>query len=251
MSNKSRRNTAGVSLSILFALSLAHFFNDMYQSIVSAVYPIIKDNLGLNFKQIGLVALVYQICASVFQPVFGIFFDKRPSVWYLSLGTMSTLTGLLIFAFAGSLPWVVLAVMFVGLGSSIIHPEASRLTHYASGGQHGLGQSIFQVGGNFGSSIGPLLAALIIAPFGQKYIAVFAGIAVISIITKTPIVRWYRERINQYNASSAEKEVIHRVRLSKKKNLLVAGNSFDTYFFQICLHCQPYQLLYILSDRKI
>lgn len=203
------------SMNILFVLSLAHLLNDMLQSVVSASYPVIRDNLSLTFGQIGIIALVYQICASVFQPAFGVLFDKKPSPWYLSLGTSSTLVGLVILAFAHSLLMVVIAVAFVGLGSSIIHPEASRLTHYASGGKHGLAQSIFQVGGNFGGSIGPLLAALIIAPYGQQYMLVFAGIAVISILTKRPITKWYSERIKTLKAKNGPKEVIHRVRLTK------------------------------------
>lgn len=174
-------------MAVLFALSLAHFFNDMFQSVVSAVYPVIRDNLGLSFGQIGLIALAYQICASVFQPVFGVVFDRKPNPWYLTMGTTSTMIGLVLLAYSGSLWMVLTAVCFVGLGSSIIHPEASKLTHFASGGKHGLAQSIFQVGGNFGSSIGPLLAAWIIAPYGQKYIVVFAFIAIISILTKRPI----------------------------------------------------------------
>ncbi|NDV83873.1 MFS transporter [Bacteroides sp. 51] len=203
------------SMNILFALSLAHLLNDMLQSVVSASYPVIRDNLSLTFSQIGIIALVYQICASVFQPAFGVLFDKKPKPWYLSLGTSSTLIGLLILAFAHSVYMVMVAVAFVGLGSSIIHPEASRLTHYASGGKHGLAQSIFQVGGNFGGSIGPLLAALIIAPYGQEYMVVFAGIAVISILTKRPITKWYAERIKTLKSRNAPKEVIHRVRLTK------------------------------------
>ena len=203
------------SMNILFALSLAHLLNDMLQSVVSASYPVIKDNLSLTFGQVGIIAFVYQICASVFQPAFGVLFDKKPSPWYLSLGTSSTLVGLLILAFAHSVYMVMVAVAFVGLGSSIIHPEASRLTHYASGGKHGLAQSIFQVGGNFGGSIGPLLAALIIAPYGQEYMVVFAGIAVISILTKRPITKWYAERIKTLKSRTASKEVIHRVRLTK------------------------------------
>ena len=204
-------------MGILFALSLTHLFNDLLQSVVSAVYPILRDNLMLTFGQIGLITLVYQICASVFQPLFGVLFDKRQSPYYLMIGTTSTMIGLLILAWSGSLAWVILAVSFVGLGSSIIHPEASRLTHFASGGKHGLAQSIFQVGGNFGSSIGPLLAAAIVAPYGQRYIAVFAGIALISLLTKRPIVKWYKERISSFNPTERAKEVIHRVRLSKKK----------------------------------
>lgn len=205
------------SMKILFALSLAHLLNDMLQSVVSASYPVIKDNLSLTFGQIGIIIFIYQICASVFQPVFGVLFDKKPRPWYLSLGSTSTLIGLLILAFAPSVYMVAIAVSFIGLGSSIIHPEASRLTHFASGGRHGLAQSIFQVGGNFGGSIGPLLAAFIIAPYGQKYMAVFAGIAVLSILSKRPIINWYTERIRMLKVKDISKEAIHKVNLSKNQ----------------------------------
>jgi FSR family fosmidomycin resistance protein-like MFS transporter len=204
-------------MNILFALSLAHLLNDMFQSVVSASYPIIKENLSLTFGQIGIIAFIYQICASVFQPAFGVLFDNRPKTWYLSLGSSLTLIGLLILAFASSIYLVVVAVAFIGLASSIIHPEASRLTHYASGGRHGLAQSIFQVGGNFGGSIGPLLAAFIIAPYGQKYMVVFAGMAVFSIWSKRPITRWYTERIRMSKTRNAAKGMIHKVRLSKNQ----------------------------------
>lgn len=210
-------SSAQTSMHILFALSLAHMLNDMLQSVVSASYPVIKDNLSLTFGQIGIIAFIYQICASVFQPAFGVLFDKKPKPWYLSMGTSSTLIGLLILAFASSIYVVAIAVAFIGLGSSIIHPEASRLTHHASGGRHGLAQSIFQVGGNFGGSIGPLLAALIIAPYGQPYMVVFAGIAVISILTKRPITKWYAERIRTSKTKNISKGVIHRVRLTKRQ----------------------------------
>ncbi|MDR0572978.1 MAG: MFS transporter [Tannerella sp.] len=203
------------SMNILLALSLTHMLNDMLQSVVSAGYPVIKDNLHLTFGQIGIIAFVYQICASVFQPAFGVLFDNKPKPWYLSLGSSSTLVGLLILAFAHSVYTVAVAVAFIGLGSSIIHPEASRLTHYASGDKHGLAQSIFQVGGNFGGSMGPLLAALIIAPYGQKYMVVFAGIAILSILSKRPITKWYTERIRILKTKDAPKETIHRVRLTK------------------------------------
>jgi FSR family fosmidomycin resistance protein-like MFS transporter len=214
---KNSSSTGGTSISILLYLSLAHLFNDAFQSTVSAVYPVIKDNLSLTFGQIGLIVLVYQLCASVFQPIFGVLFDKHPKAWYLSAGTTSTMVGLLMLAFAGSIYWVMGAVAFIGLGSSVIHPEASRLTHFASGGRHGLAQSIFQVGGNFGGSIGPLLAAAIVAPYGQRYIAVFAGISIISLLTKSPIIRWYRKKIQLMRSGTVKKTVIHRVRLSKKK----------------------------------
>jgi FSR family fosmidomycin resistance protein-like MFS transporter len=207
---------AGTSISILLYLSLAHFFNDTFQSLVSAVYPIIKDNLSLTFGQIGLIMFVYQLCASVFQPIFGIVFDKHPKPWYLSAGTTSTMIGLLILAFSNSIYPVIVAVAFIGLGSSVIHPEASRLTHLASGGRHGLAQSIFQVGGNFGGSIGPLLAAAIIAPFGQRYLVVFVGLAVISFLTKRPIIKWHKATISSH-VQTVKQAVIRRVNLSKKK----------------------------------
>ncbi|MDR2918506.1 MAG: MFS transporter [Tannerella sp.] len=184
-----------LQIGILLSLSLAHFLNDTFQSIISAVYPVLKDNLLLSFTQIGLITLVYQICASVFQPVFGILFDKKPSPWYLIIGTTSTCIGLFFLAYANTLFLVLISVAFVGLGSSILHPEASRLTHLASGGKHGLAQSIFQVGGNFGSSLGPLLAALIITPYGQHFIVYFAIAGFIAIILKYPIFTWYNKRI--------------------------------------------------------
>lgn len=213
-----RQNTSGqTALGILFSLSLAHLCNDAFQSIIPAVYPLLKENMALTFAQIGLITLVYQICASVFQPVFGVLFDKRPSVWYLPVGTLFTATGLLVLAYAGSLEQIILAVTFVGLGSSVIHPEASRLTHFASGGKHGLAQSIFQVGGNLGTSIGPLLAALIIAPYGQKYIAVFAGMALLTVLLKRPITRWYREKISERLRGGVQHVELPVIRLSKGK----------------------------------
>jgi FSR family fosmidomycin resistance protein-like MFS transporter len=171
---------------------LTHFFNDAFQSLVSASYPVIKDELSLSFGEIGIIALAYQICASVFQPAFGLLFDRAPRSWYLVAGSASTMIGLLALSLAGSLYSLMLSVAFVGLGSSIIHPEASRLTHLASGGRRGLAQSIFQVGGNLGGAIGPLLAAAIIATRGQRYIAIFAGVAVIAMLTKRTIIRWQR-----------------------------------------------------------
>ncbi len=208
---------SGASLSILLSLSLAHCFNDLFQSLVSASYPVIRDSLSLSFGQIGLLSFVYQICASVFQPAFGVFFDRHQSPWYLSVGTLCTMTGLTILAFSSAMWGLFIAVAFIGLGSSIIHPEASRLTHFASTGRHGLAQSIFQVGGYFGGSIGPLLAAAVIAPYGQRYIVVFAGLALISLLTKQPLVRWQRHNIRKTNNPKAKPAVVHRVRLSKNK----------------------------------
>ncbi len=205
------------AMTILFSLSLAHLCNDAFQSVIPAVYPILKENLVLSFAQIGLITLVYQICASVFQPVFGVVFDKRPSIWYLPISSMSTAVGLALLAYAGTFSAVLVAVAFVGLGSSVLHPEASRLTHFASGGKHGLAQSIFQVGGNLGGSLGPLLAALIIAPYGQHYIVIFAVLAFATIYLKRPITKWYKEKIEDRLRKKEVTVEVPSIRLSRGK----------------------------------
>ena len=205
------------AMTILFSLSLAHLCNDAFQSVIPAVYPILKENLVLSFAQIGLITLVYQICASVFQPVFGVVFDKRPSIWYLPFSSMSTAVGLALLAYAGTFPAVLVAVAFVGLGSSVLHPEASRLTPFASGGKHGLAQSIFQVGGNLGGSLGPLLAALIIAPYGQHYIVIFAVLAFATIYLKRPITKWYKEKIEDKLRKKEPVVELPSIRLSRGK----------------------------------
>lgn len=205
------------AMTILFSLSLAHLCNDAFQSVIPAVYPILKENLVLSFAQIGLITLVYQICASVFQPVFGVVFDKRPSIWYLPISSMSTAVGLALLAYAGTFSAVLVAVAFVGLGSSVLHPEASRLTHFASGGKHGLAQSIFQVGGNLGGSLGPLLAALIIAPYGQHYIVIFAVLAFATIYLKRPITKWYKEKIEDKLRKKEATVEVPSIRLSRGK----------------------------------
>jgi FSR family fosmidomycin resistance protein-like MFS transporter len=218
------KNTNQAKMGVLFALSLTHLLNDLFQSVVTASYPVIRDNLGLTFSQIGLITLVYQICSSVFQPVFGVAFDRKPNARYLNIGTLATLTGLAILAYSTDISMVIVAVAFVGLGSSIIHPEASKLTHYASGGKHGLAQSIFQVGGNFGTSIGPLLAAWIIAPYGQRYMVVFAGMAFLALFSKRAISKWYRESMEErLGRRNGAQTGLHRVRLSKHKIYISLG----------------------------
>lgn len=192
MNQSTSWGAGGTAFGILLALSLSHCFNDMLQSVITAVYPLLKDDLTLNFAQIGIITLVYQISASVFQPVMGLYLDKRPNPWFLPIGMTFTLLGIINLAFASTLWWVLIAVFLIGIGSSILHPEASRLTYLASGGKRGLAQSVFQVGGNLGGSLGPLLAALIIAPYGRQNIAFLAVFAVIAILIMIPICRWYR-----------------------------------------------------------
>ncbi len=179
------------ALGILGAISSAHLINDMMQSLILAMYPILKGEFSLSFSQIGLITLTYQLTASLLQPLVGVFTDRRPQRYSLPLGMSSTLIGLLLLAVAPSFGFVLLAAAFVGVGSSIFHPESSRIARLASGGQHGLAQSVFQVGGNTGTAIGPLLAAAVIVPFGQRSVAWFGLAALLGIALLLQVSRWY------------------------------------------------------------
>lgn len=181
--------------SILFTISFTHLLNDMMQSVIPAVYPIIKDNYKLSFTQIGLITLTFQMTASLLQPFVGRYTDKRPRPFSLSIGMGFTLLGLIALAFASSFYLILLSVALIGLGSSVFHPESSRVAHLASGGKKGLAQSIFQVGGNAGSAIGPLLAALIVVPYGQFYIIWFAIAAVLGMLVLIKVGNWYKEHL--------------------------------------------------------
>lgn len=176
---------------ILGALSSAHLINDMMQSLILAMYPILKGEFSLSFGQIGLITLTYQLTASLLQPLVGLFTDRRPLPYSLPFGMTSTLIGLLLLAFAPTFGVVLLAAAFVGIGSSIFHPESSRIARLASGGQHGFAQSVFQVGGNAGTAIGPLLAAAFIVPFGQRSVAWFSLAALVGIVVMMQVSRWY------------------------------------------------------------
>lgn len=204
---------------VLLALGLSHLLNDTLQSVITAVYPLLKESMALSFVQIGFITLVYQISASVFQPLVGFYLDKKPNPWFLPIGMSFTLIGLVVLAFSGTLHQVLFSVFLVGIGSSILHPEASRLTSLASGGKRGLAQSVFQVGGNMGSSLGPLLAALCIAPYGQSNIVFFALLALCAIIVMIPICRWYKRKLKalRLNKDGMKTEVMSP--LSRKKTI--------------------------------
>ena len=176
---------------VLGALSTSHMVNDMMQSLILAMYPILKGEFSLSFTQIGLITLTYQLTASLLQPLVGLFTDRRPQPYSLPFGMLSTLVGVLLLAFAPSFEVVLLAAAFVGIGSSIFHPESSRVARLASGGQHGFAQSVFQVGGNTGTAIGPLLAAAVIVPFGQRSVAWFGLAVVLGICLLVQVSRWY------------------------------------------------------------
>ena len=183
------------AIGILSAISLCHGLNDLLQSVLPAVYPILKTAYRLDFGQIGLITFINTVAASLLQPVVGLITDKRPKPYSLAIGMGFTLVGLLLLSSAPTYAAVLLAVAFVGIGSSIFHPESSRVARLASGGRHGFAQSLFQVGGNAGSATGPLLAAFIVLPYGQHSIAWFAVVAFIAIIILGRVGAWYKAHI--------------------------------------------------------
>lgn len=185
------------SFAVLLALSFCHLLNDTLQSLIPSIYPLIKESLLLNFSQIGLITLTFQLSSSIFQPIVGWYTDKEPQPYSLPIGMSFSLVGILLLSIASSLPAVLIAVAFTGFGSAIFHPEASRLAYMAAGGKHGTAQSLFQVGGNLGSSLGPLLAALLIAPYGQKYIGVFCLLALLAVVVMLRISKWYMQNMHR------------------------------------------------------
>ena len=179
---------------IILAISLCHFINDMLQSLLPAVYPNLKMGLGLSFTQIGLVTLVYQVTASILQPLIGAYADKRPKPFALPVGTLFTLTGLVVISISHQYGVLLAGASLLGVGSSVFHPEASRVARMAAAGdRHGLSQSIFQVGGNAGSAIGPLAAALVVIRWGQTSLACFALLALLSTVILWNVAIWYRQ----------------------------------------------------------
>ncbi len=181
----------GAAVGVLAAISTSHLINDMMQSLILALYPILKGGFHLSFSQIGLITLTYQLTASLLQPLIGLYTDRRPVLYSLPIGMTFTLVGLLLLAYAQSYSMLLLAAGVIGTGSSIFHPESSRVARMASGGRHGFAQSVFQVGGNTGSALGPLAAAAVIAPFGQHSVAWFGGVALFGIVLLIGVSRWH------------------------------------------------------------
>jgi FSR family fosmidomycin resistance protein-like MFS transporter len=189
-----------VAIPILAAISVSHMLNDLIQSLLPAIYPILKDNYRLDFGQIGLLTLTFQMSASLLQPLVGTFTDRRPQPFSLVVGMGFTLVGLLTLSQAHSYPMLLLGAALVGMGSSVFHPESSRVARMASGGRHGLAQSVFQVGGNAGTALGPLLAAFIVVPFGQGSIAWFSAVALLAMLILFSVGRWYRAKLVELKA---------------------------------------------------
>jgi FSR family fosmidomycin resistance protein-like MFS transporter len=202
--------------SILFTISLSHLLNDMLQSVIPAMYPLMKTNFNLSFSDIGLVTLTYQLTASLLQPFVGLYTDRKPKPYSLAIGMSFTLVGLVCVAWAPGFYWILLSVGLIGIGSSIFHPESSRVAHLASGGKRGLAQSIFQLGGNAGSALGPLLAALIVVPYGQSSVMWFSLAALLAIIILINIGKWYKGFTSR-KVKSASQAKEHHPTLSKNR----------------------------------
>ncbi|WP_426128564.1 MFS transporter [Pseudomonas sp. DWP1b1] len=190
---------------VLGACALAHLINDLIQAVLPSIYPMLKANYGLSFTQVGLITLTFQLTASLLQPWIGYHTDRHPKPWLLPAGMVCTLIGILMLAFVGTFPAILLAAGLVGVGSSTFHPETSRVARLASGGRYGLAQSTFQVGGNTGSAFGPLLAAAIIIPYGQSHIAWFGLFAVFAILVLYGLSRWYRHHLNLFKLKQGGK----------------------------------------------
>lgn len=221
---------------ILFAISFSHLLNDLMQSVIPAIYPLLKTNYALNFTQIGIITLVFQLTASILQPFVGLYTDKKPNPRSLAIGMMFTFLGLLCLANASDFYYILASVSLIGMGSSIFHPEASRVAHLASGGKKGLAQSIFQVGGNAGSAAGPLLAAAIVIPFGQKYIGWFGVLAIFGMLILLYVGQWYQNNMQFKNTKkTAQNERRTKPELSKNKVTISIGILlvliFSKYFY--------------------
>ncbi len=236
---------------VLGAISVAHMMNDMIQSILLAIYPMLKNDFSLSFAQIGLITLVYQITASLLQPMIGLYTDKHPQPYSLTVGMGSTLLGLLLLSVAPSFPFLLLAAILVGTGSSVFHPESSRIARMASGGQHGLAQSLFQVGGNVGSALGPLFAALIILPNGQGSVAWFSLAALFAMFVLLQIGRWYSR--NRELLALRTRRSSHAIELPRNKiigALCVLGVLvFSKYFYMASM--SSYLTFYLMEKFSL
>jgi MFS transporter, FSR family, fosmidomycin resistance protein len=229
----------GTRFKVLGAISFSHFLNDMIQSLIVAIYPLLKGEFSLSFAQIGAITLTYQFSASVLQPLIGLYTDKHPQPHSLSVGMTSTLIGLVMLALAPSYPGVLVAAALIGTGSAVFHPESSRIARLASGGRHGLAQSIFQVGGNAGGAVGPLLAALIVIPHGRPSLAWFALAALLAIAVLWQVSAWYRRR---HLASAAPRVAPHASRVLSRGRVV-----FSVFILLVLLFSKYFYLASITS----
>jgi MFS transporter, FSR family, fosmidomycin resistance protein len=244
--------TTGAAIKVLGAIAFCHLLNDMMQSLLPAIYPMLKTSYKLNFAQIGLITLAYQMTASMLQPLVGLYTDHRPQPYSLVAGMSFTLLGLLLLSRAASFPALLVAASLIGVGSSVFHPESSRVARMASGGRHGFAQSMFQVGGNAGSAIGPLLAAFIVLPFGQSSIAWFSAAALVGIMVLWNVGTWYSAN-RLVAVPSRRSAAADHVTLSRGKVqfalLILMALLFSKYFYLASL--TSYYAFYLINKFHV
>ena len=237
---------SGTAFAVLVALSVSHLLHDTIQSLIAAVYPVLKESYALTFTQIGLITLAFQLTASLLQPLVGLYTDRRPLPYSLAVGMGVTLSGLLLLSAANTFPLILLAAALVGVGSAVFHPEASRMARLASGGRHGLAQSLFQVGGNGGSALGPLLAAFVVVRWGQGSLAWFSVAAVAAMVLLFRVGGWYRAHLAE---RAAKKAAALPSPVSPRRAALAVGVLlcliFSKYFYLASL--TSYYTLYLID----
>lgn len=234
-------------LPILLAISFAHLLNDTIQSLIPAIYPLVKESFHLSFTQIGMITFTFQLTASLLQPCVGAYTDRSPKPYSLMTGMFFTLAGLVLLSFAGSFSFLLIAVALVGMGSAIFHPESSRVAHMASGGRHGFAQSLFQVGGNAGSSFGPLLAALVVTHNGQSHIMWFSLLALAAIAVLFKVGGWYRHHLverSKHASVSSTRQPLPRRTVVLSIAILI-GLVFSKYFYLTSL--TSYYTFYLIE----
>jgi FSR family fosmidomycin resistance protein-like MFS transporter len=234
---------------MLAAISVSHLLNDTIQSLMPSIYPILKSSFQLNFSQIGLIALTLQLTASLLQPAIGLYTDRRPTPYSLVAGMAVSLVGLLVLSVAATLGTILVAAGLIGIGSSVFHPEASRIARMASGGRHGLAQSVFQVGGNLGSSLGPLLAAFLVVPRGQSSLAWCALLALVAMVLLFRVGRWSADRRPRTVRAAPGARWEPRAGLSRQRVVLalavLVALIFSKYFYLASLN--SYYTFYLIS----
>lgn len=239
LSSNQKKLAENTVFAVLIAISVSHLLNDTIQSVIPAIYPILKESFHLSFTQIGLITLTFQLTASLLQPFVGLYTDHRPKPYSLAIGMGFTLVGLLLLSRASNFPMILCAAALVGMGSSVFHPEASRLARMASGGRHGFAQSIFQVGGNAGTSLGPLLAALIIVPRGQHSVGWFSVVALVAIIVLSNVGHWYKRNLFRLKTGFHAKNLERRAEMSGKKIAwalaVLMALMFSKFFYLACM----------------
>lgn len=237
------------TISVLIMVSLGHLLNDMFQSVIPAIYPMLKEALGLSFLQVGIITLINQLTSSLLQPLVGYFSDKHPRPYGLAMGMCFTLGGLVLLSFADSFTLILAAVAMVGIGSSVLHPESSKVARLASGGAKGMAQSVFQVGGNVGRAFGPVVGALMIVPHGQGTIRWLALLSIVAIGLLVRIGKWYKKQIELYGKSRSRFDITNSTHLSRRQIvaaliiLLVLMFSKDFYMANI----QSYLTFYLID----